>query len=381
MQADILIKNGQVIDASQGVNQVADVAVAGGKIVGIIKNGEPIEAKETIDASGCLVTAGWIDCHMHLFEGCGMGGFKPDAFLFPMGITAAFDAGSAGPANFRLFSREIVDYAWANIKAFLNVSPVGLSPASFYPENLDPRYFPRKLIAETVQEYAEEIIALKVRISRPYVGELGLSPLRAAVEIGDEVNLPVVVHTTDPGGTVEEILDILRPGDVYCHAFHGTGNLITDDHGRILECVKRAREKGVIFDISNGMAHFSFKVGKPAIAQGFYPDTLSTDINNAHLYHAPAFSLPYVMSKFLAMGMPLDEVIDSVTYRSAKVFHLENEMGTLRPGVPADITICKLKNHTTHYFDKARETLDGVQTFVPQMTLRKGKIVFQQMDF
>lgn len=381
MHANVLIKNGRIIDPSQNLDQVADLAIANGKIQGILKAGETLEDAEVIDASGCLVTAGWIDCHMHLFEGCGLGGFKPDAFLFPMGVTSAFDAGSPGPANYALFSRDIVGYAWANIKAFLNVSSVGLSPASFYPENLDPKYFPRKLIAETVEKYPDEIIALKVRISRPYVQELGLAPLRAAVEIGNEVNRPVVVHTTNPGGEVEEILDILRPGDVYSHAFHGQGNLIIDENGRILDCVKKAREKGVIFDIANGMAHFAFKVGKPAIAQGFYPDTLSTDINNAHLYQEPTFSLPYVMGKFLSMGMPLTEVIDSVTYRSAKVFNLEDQMGTLRPGVPADVTICKLKDQPVHYFDKGGDTLDGTQIFVPQVTLRKGKKVYQQMDF
>jgi dihydroorotase len=380
MKADYLIRQGQVLDKTQELDGIADIAVADGRIAAVGTNLDAEGAAE-VDASGCLVTAGLIDGHMHLFEGCGLGGVRPDAILFPMGVTAAFDAGSAGVGNYKLFSKEIARPSWPVIKAFLNVSPLGLATASFFPENLDPRYFDVGRIKTCLKEYPKEIIALKVRITKHLVGEFGLEPLRAASEIAKEVGLPLVVHTTDPAGTVAEVLAVLCPGDVYCHAFHGVGHTILDEDGQVLPCVKEAKARGILFDVANGMAHFSFSVAQAAVEQGFYPDMISTDLTRGSLYKPPVYSLPYTMSKYLALGMPLAEVFAAATYKVARAFRLEKEMGNLRPGTAADLAVFRLKKQTAVFSDAAGNKMSGDSLLVPQLTMKSGVVVYRQTGF
>jgi len=382
MHADYLIKNGLVIDSSQQLEEIMDIAVCSGRIARVGKNLSDVEDAEIIDASGCIVSAGLIDCHMHLFEGCGMGGTRADAVLLSSGATAGFDGGSAGIVNYALFSHEIVQPSWATIKAYLNVSAVGLATASFFPENVDPKFFDRKRIAACVAQYSSEIVALKIRISKNIVGGFGLEPLKTAVEIGQEVSLPVVVHTTDPAGTLEEIFEILRPGDIYCHAFHGSGHTLLNDDGSLKSCVWVAREKGILFDVANGVGHFAFSVAQAAIDCGFYPDTISTDLTKGSMFKKPVYSLPYTMSKYLNLRMPLQQVIDAVTYRPAKAFGLENEMGTLKEGVPADVTVLRrTQDKQVCFQDVSGGSLIGNELLIPQMTIKNGVIVYRQIDF
>lgn len=382
MKAQLLIKNGTVIDGSRGWNGVMDLAVADGKIAAAAPSLEGWEGVHTVDAKGFLVTAGLIDAHVHLVSSFGCGSVMPNGAFFADGVTSVIDAGSRGILNYEELSRWVVRDFRATVKTMLGLSPTGVGLCFYYPENCDPKYFDLPVIKDCVNRHKDEIVALKLRISRSILGNLGTEPLKAAVKVADEVGLPLVLHTTDPIADVDEICNILRPGDVYSHAFAGAGHTLLDEQGMVKECVWKAREKGIVFDVANGMGHFAWSVAGPAMEQGFFPDTISTDILPHDLYETPAVSLPYLMSKYLNAGMPLADVLGAATWRAARCFGLEKEMGTLAVGAPADISILELSGRRELRFpDRFGDFRTGKQSLIPQMTIKAGRVTYRQVDF
>lgn len=380
MKADIIIRNGLVIEPSDNSAKVMDVAIGKGKILQKGKLDTGIKANIEVDATGCLVTPGLIDCHLHLFAGSGESGLKPDITFLPYGVTSGVDGGSAGISNYKLFSNIIVHHSVTTVKAYLNPSPAGHAMIKYYPENVDPKYFDVERIAECVERYKGEIVAIKMRISKNIVGDLGLKPLEAAVEIGNRVGLPVVVHTTNPPTEVEEVLSILRPGDVFGHAFHGNGECIIGKDGSIKDCVWEARKRGVLFDVANGIGHFVISVAKQALAEGFLPDTISTDVTTKSMYRQPVHSMPFIMSKYLSMGMSIQDVIMATTLRPAQIFGFEG-MGTLREGTVADVAVFRLIDKPMKFMDTNGDYYDGNKALIPQMTVKDGVIRYRQVDF
>lgn len=381
MKCDVLIKNGLVIDPAENIYEVMDVAIGQGKILCKGKITDSLEAKCEVLADGCIVTPGLIDSHVHCFDGGNESGMDADMICPPSGITTVIDGGSAGVSNFEIFSRAVIQPSKMRIKAFLTPSPAGQAMIHYYPENMDPHFFDLEAMLSMQERHPHEIVAVKMRISKNIVGELGLAPLKAAISIAEKMHLPVVVHTTNPAGTVEDVLNLLRPGDVYCHAFHGVGNTIIGDDGGVLSCVKAARERGVIFDVANGVGHFSFSVAQAALADGFFPDTISTDMGKKSMNRPPVRSLSHVISKYLNMGMPLADVIRACTATPSRVFHLEDGTGSLRTGSRGDVAIFKLCDKEMEFVDTFGKKMAGQKAFIPQMTVLNGNIVFRQTDF
>lgn len=223
-----------------------------------------------------------------------------------------------------------------------------------------------------------ELLGLKIRQSRSIVGALGLAPLRATLQMAESLGCPVVVHVTDPPGSSGEIADLLRPGDVFCHVFHGTGGTILGSDGAILPEIRAARARGVMFDAANGRSHFAFAVAREALRQLFPPDVISTDMTTGTLYCGPVFGLPHVMSKYLSLGVSLRDVAAACTTTPARLLGLEGEIGTLAPGACADIAVFRQVAARVEYVDTLGESMVGQVMLVPQLTVRAGRVVYRQ---
>jgi dihydroorotase len=380
VRVDLKIIGGTVIDPERGINGPGEVLIRGNKIVGQIWEGEAVEAERTIDAKGCLVLPGLIDFHAHLFGGGTESGIDADIALLPMGVTTGVDAGSCGSANFDCFMQTTVAASRTRIFGFVNISSGGLI-ATRYAEQLDPKYYDEGAIGELLDRYRGRLLGIKVRASKEIVGGFGLKPLEASVEIAQRLNCAVVVHTTNPVAAPEKIAAILRPGDVYCHAHQGEGETIVGANGKIRPELFAAQKAGVVFDACNGRNNFSFKVAQAALADGFMPDVISSDVTRKTLYGDFVFSLPFVMMKYLNMGMKLEEVVAACTSVPACLLGMKGKLGTLSPGALADVAIFRLGNKRLEVKDILGDSITGENVLVPQMTILDGRIAYRQIDF
>ena len=377
MNLDILIKGGHVVDPSQNVNEIRSIGIIGNKIANI-ENEADISAKRTINASGYYVFPGLIDFHTHLnFEGSSIG-VPPDC-LPASGVTAAVDAGSSGCLTFPLFYKSTIIHSMTRVKAYLSCYSMGLGGGRFL-ENFDPALFDKKSIARTLDKYHDCLLGLKMRLSKPIVDSI--TPLVKMIELADELDVPVCVHTTNPPCTIGELANTLRKGDIFCHMYHGKGDTILNSDGKILPEIIEARIRGVIFDMAHGNNHFSNSICLKSLEQGFYPDVISTDMTwDKMFYSLRARSLPFVISKFLSFGMSMADVVRCVTEVPAKIMRMEGLIGTLKSGAYADVSIFRLENKQFKTIDCDNMEYICNKLLIPQMTIIDGDIVFGQMDF
>lgn len=372
---DILIQGGRVVDPYNGIDKVCDIAVKNGRIVSA---GEE-EAAQVMDAAGCLVTPGLIDGHAHVAAEVTGLGIAPESCC-PTGVTAVIDAGSTGIDNYRAFRARTCNLP-IRVKALLNVCPGGLVAKSYH-ENVDPKYYRPAELIRTMRRYPDQLIGLKVRQSAEIAGDLGLKPMKAMLEIAEEIGCPVTVHTTNPAGEPEEILRLLRPGDVYAHVFQGKGRTILDEEQKVLPVLYEAQERGVILDAANGSNHFSFRIAREAIRQGILPDVISTDLTVNTLFKGKrVFSLPFVMSKYLALGLDISQIIKRTTQIPARIMGLEKELGSLSMGTAADISILRCVEKKIDFEDFSGEVMTGSRLLKTEAVILGGETVFRQIDF
>ena len=377
MKADLLIKNGMVVDPARNFEQVGDVAIKDGKIVDAGLPG--LQADRVIDADGCLVLPGLIDFHAHVYTGSEVG-INANYACLPQGVTAVIDAGTAGLANYENFVRTTVAFNDVRVFSLINVSPAGL-PTLRYHEDVNPKHYDMNALKALFVKHPGQLLGLKVRQSKDIVGEMGLEPLKAAVKVAGQIGCPVVVHVTDPPCSLDKLADELRPKDIFCHVFQGTGSTIIGEDGKVLPGIKVARERGVIFDASNGKGHFSFAVARAAIADGFLPDVISTDLTVLTMYMDYAFGLPYLMSKYLSLGVKVMDVAAACTSTPANLMGLKGVLGTVAPGALADVAIFRHTRRPVQFKDTPGEIFTGDQLLISQMTVLGGRIVYRQIDF
>lgn len=313
-RVEYLIKGGHVIDTASGIDRVADVAFSRGKIVGIDIECTP---QNTIDAKGMYVFPGLIDFHVHAADNTSAISVKPD-LMIPMGVTAVVDAGSVGYANFGAFLHT-VNNSTVRVKCQLSPFSAGQIDEKLVEDYTKERIFDERII-DTCEKYKDIIIGLKLRISCDVVHELGLSPVEHSLEILK--NLPgrhLCVHSTDVPNSMTALCDMMRKDDIVTHCYNGKGNTIIDENDRVYDGVKNARARGVLFDMAHGHVNFSNITAKKAMADGFYPDVISSDMTLNKLGMSNIVrSLPMMMSKFLAFGMPLYDVVCAVTEKPAQ---------------------------------------------------------------
>lgn len=375
----LIIKNGLLLDPALGLRQVGCLVAEDGKIsfVGDAWDGA---AEQVIHADGCIVTPGLVDFHTHLYPICPTG-IPAEAVCFSTGVTTAVDAGSAGARNFRAHL-PFLNTCKLRVRCFLHVSPMGLAghPAL---EDVSPTSFCLEEIAQVVQEHPQQIIGLKLRTSAPIVRGLGWQPLEKAALLARQVQLPLMVHCTQPPGPMAELYERLHAGDIVTHAYHNKGHTILDAAGQVSGASRRARERGILFDVANARAHFGFSTARAAIRGGFLPDTISTDLTAFGMFRQPTvFSLPMLASRYLALGVSLEDVLLRMTYRPAQLAGVYVETGSLSVGKCADIAVFRLEQAKTAFGDRPfgdmdGETVEGKQLLRPMLTVRNGEIVFR----
>ncbi len=338
MKCDLLICGGEVVDSSQGLRGVRDIAVIDGRIAHAPDLMETVEAKCMIDARGLFVVPGLIDLHVHVYPHSTWG-LDPDSIAAANGVTTFLDTGSAGSYSFDEFRRETIDGSRSRVFALVNLSCTGLLTGNLG-ELRDRRYADVEGVKRVIRKHPDVAIGVKIRASDYIIGtgEDGWANLRDAIRAARESETWLMVHIGFCPMSIPELVSELAPGDCITHCFRGDSTPIVGADGRVYEAVREAQERGIHFDVGHGMGSFCWEIAESALEQGFEPTTISTDLHQWCI-NGPVYDMPTTMSKFLQLGMPLEKVIELTTIRPAEILDQQEELGTLREGTIADITL------------------------------------------
>jgi dihydroorotase len=373
---DLLLRGGHVIDPRSGTSAVRDVAIADGRVAAVAEALDPKDAFKVVDVSGLYVTPGLVDLHAHVFTGTGErdsyagdNSVPPDGFTFRAGVTTVVDAGCAGWRNFPDFKDRIIDRSRTRVLAFLNIVGHGMRGGKWEQDLSDMEARPT---ANMVLRYPGLLVGIK---TAHYEGP-DWTPVERAVEAGTIADVPVMVdfgvdHAERP---LRELLTKkLRPGDVYTHCYSGLRHELAEN-GHLNPGMAEGRKRGVVFDVGHGGGSFAWYVAVPAIAEGFPPDTISTDLHIGSM-NTGMKDMLNVMSKLLALGLSLDDVVARSTWNPARVVK-HPELGNLSVGSPADVAVLSLQTGHFGFVDSFGGRLRAERKLVCEMTLRDGKVVY-----
>lgn len=354
----LILKGGRVIDPSQDIDATLDVAFADGKVAEVAADIAPDKAQSVTNVVGKIVTPGLIDLHTHVYWGGTSLGVDADDIARRSGTTTFVDAGSAGAGNMAGFRKHVIEPSKPRILAYINISYAGIFAFSknvMVGECGDMRLVHPHECLKAARENLDILVGVKARIGAKAGGNSGIAPLHLAIEVADQLGLPVMAHIDMPPPSQKEVLEILRPGDVLTHCFRPFPVAPIRADRSIREEVLDARERGVIFDIGHGYGGFSFDSCRALLEQGITADAISSDVH-ALCVDGPAHDLLAVMSKFLAIGMPLQDVIRAATSNVARVLR-RDKLGTLKVGAVGDATILEIRNETVEHVDVVGEII------------------------
>ncbi|SDN30272.1 dihydroorotase [Methylobacterium phyllostachyos] len=374
MQHDLILKGARVIDPSQNHDGICDVAFADGRVSGFGRDLPVGPGTQVRDMAGAIVTPGLIDLHTHVYWGGTSIGIDADEFCRTSGVTTSVDTGSAGPGNFAGFRKHVIDRSEARILAYLHVSFAGIyafSKTIMVGESQDPRLMAPREAVEVAEANRDVIIGIKVRVGRNSSGDQGTAPLNIALQVAEETGLPLMAHIDEPPPSYEEVLAMLRPGDVLTHAFRPFPNSPVTAQGAVKPALREARARGVLFDIGHGKGSFAFKTARAMMAGGFLPDTISSDVHQLCI-DGPAFDQVTTMSKMLCLGMSLTDVIAASTVNAA-VAVKRMEYGTLKVGALGDATVLAVRDGAFDYVDTRGEHMQGAQRITAEGVVLKGR--------
>jgi dihydroorotase len=378
---DIIVKGGHVIDPKNQIDEKMDVGIKDGKISLVAKSIDPGQAIQIVNASGHYVIPGIIDMHTHNFFGTEPGNYlrnsfyalPPDGFTFRTGVTTVVDTGSAGWKSFPTFKEQTIDRAQTRVLAFLHILGEGMRGGA-WAQNLGD--MDARQTAITARRYRDHIVGIKVA----HYAYPEWTPIDRAIEASSMAgNIPVMIDFGSMGFSLEElVMDKLRPGDIYSHTYGGGGqgreSIIDPETGRLRPFVKDAQKRGIIWEVGFGGASFFYDHAIPAIGEGFYPDVISTDLHGGSMNTAMKDILN-VMGSFIALGMDLNDVIEAVTWKPARVINRE-ELGHLSAGAEGDLTVLRIRKGEFGFFDPRFRKIKGDTRFECEVTIKAGRVAY-----
>jgi dihydroorotase len=370
---DLVIAGGTVIDPASGLHDRQDVAIADGRIAAVEPSIATAGAETVIDASEAYVVPGLVDLHVHVYPGVADLSVEPDPTCLGRGATTVVDAGSSGANTFPGFRRWVIEPARGRILAYLNISATGqIDP--FLGELHDLRFADPERAAAVAMANPDVIVGFKVRLSEMLAGPNGLAGLDRAIEAGRATGLPVMAHIGGTSFDIEEALVRMRPGDIVTHAYTGwQPGAIVSDAGRLVPAAREARERGVRFDVGHGAGSFTWPVAEAALADGFRPDTISSDLHRFNIA-SPVHDLATTLSKFLLLGLSIDDVVAmATTAPAASLGAAGRTLGTLAVGSEADVTVLRLEHGPFSLTDSAGTAREARQRLVPTAVVRAGR--------
>lgn len=374
MSFDLLLKGGTLVDPSLGIHGVKDIAFKGGNVAAVSDDlGHP-ETEQMIDCSNRFVSPGWVDLHVHAFWGCSHYGIEPDPHFITKGVTTALDVGSAGADTFAGFRRYVIEPADTRLFAYLHISSMGMLSGTIG-ELKYMAYADMEKAVEMVEQHRDIILGIKVRLTSNLVDQTaGIQPLHIARKAASAVGLPVMVHPNDAlTESIDDILTVMESGDILTHCFQGYGCGILDSAGKVRNTVLEARKRGILFDVGHGRGSFKWEVAERATEQGLIPEAISSDL---HIYSldGPVYDLSTTMSKFLLLGLSLDQVIERVTHKPAEMMGMSEEIGTLKNGAIGDAVIFDVEAGEFEFYDTHEQCRVGRQRIVPAKVVKDGRV-------
>jgi len=371
-QYDVVLKNGSVIDPKNNVNAVRDVAIKDGKIAAVAASIDGAQAKKVIDVKGLYVTPGLVDLHVHVFYGDGASysdgqlSVIPDSHTFRSGVTTVVDAGTSGWRNFDIFKKRIIDRNKTRVLVLLNIVGAGMGGSVEQNMNdMDPAP-----VANLIKKHSDVIVGVK---TAHFAGPEWIA-VDNAIKAGEMANVPIMVDfgTFRVERPHEELITKkLRPGDMYTHTYLAWVPML-DDKGKVRQYLFDGKKRGVKFDAGHGGGSFVFRHAAPAIKQGFMPDSISTDLHTSSMIGGMK-DMPNVMSKFLNMGMTMQQVIAASTWQPAQQIK-RTDLGHLSVGAVADIAVLKLENGNFGFVDVYGAKMNGKQRLTAELTLKDGRV-------
>ena len=369
---DLVITGGRVIDPATHTDDLVDVGVIGERIAVIGKGPLSAPAANVIDANGCLVVPGLVDIHTHLLAAGSFWGIRPTPVAWRTGVTTWVDAGSAGIYNLPQFLELAAGYRPVAVYGFLNISGIGLVGQTgelAVSEHCDPG-----LCADAINANRERLVGVKCRLDHRSTAGGSLRGLRAAIQAAQVAEVPVMVHIGQGPPSLSEVLTKLRPGDIVTHCTTGQNMALVEDNGHLRSCVRDAKARGVLFDVGHGSGGFSFAVAEALVREGLVPDVISSDLHQLSVL-GPGFDLPTTMSKLLAVGMSLTEVIAAATSRAATAIGRQDRCGALVGGRQADIAVLRQRTGELNLFDSYLNERRTADLLTCEATILAGRVL------
>jgi dihydroorotase len=375
---NFMLKGGRLIDSASGLDGQQDIHVRDGLVaaVGTYLNAE---GATVVDVKDCIVTPGLIDVHLHLMNGLGAFGVDPDIFGVGSGVTTVVDAGSAGHSLLTVFRNYITKNAKTRVLNYVNLSTLGGVTGPGYSILADPRLIDEDKIEKVVDANRDIIVGIKIMATGGALGSEGLKPLARARKLGDNLKIPLLVHigeswTKDATPVhVGDVLKYLRPGDIVTHMFTVHPGGLLDPNGNLWPQVRDAKESGVLMDVGHGLHNLNFDVARKVLDQGLHPDGVSTDGHRGNRA-GPVYDLPTTMAKLIALGFSLNQVVEMATVNAAKLLGRSDELGFIRVGSPANISVLRVEEREWKAVDSQKGTIQARQALVPVYTIQNETI-------